>query len=169
MFEYYDSINKIPETRYSSMETILNNFSIELHGEEWFEQKREFFEGEGHNNWVNMITNDPNYHIILYIDKNEVVGFICYQYLEDNSVAICEVQLTKEYRYQGLVKILLSEMMKQIDPTRCNKFVAGINSNNEHSIKTFTHIGMNKVDKHYEISYDKLNKYINKNVSKLTL
>ena len=166
MFEYYDCINKVPEYRYKEMSKILNNFSIELHGQEWYEQRRERFEGEGFNYWLNTITNDPNYHIILYIVDNNIVGFINYQYLDNNQVAICEAQIIKEYRYKGLVKVLLSEMMKQIDPSRCEKFVAGIFSKNEHSINTFTHIGMQLVDNHYEIPYDVLKQYTDKNAVK---
>jgi|GEM_PF-1369546 len=167
MFEYYNSINKIPEYRYKKMAEILNAFSIELHGQEWFEQRRETFENEGYQNWINMITNNPNYHIIIYLKDNNIIGFICYEYTDNKRVCICEVQIIKEYRYKGLVKVLLNEMLKQIDKSKCNTFFGGINPNNEHSISTFTHIGMELKDKFYEISYDKLNNYIN-NVSNLT-
>jgi len=161
MFEYYDSKNKIPEFRYKIMENILNNFSIELHGIKWFEERRKDFEGKGHDNWVNMIRNNSNYHIILYIKDGDIKGFLCYEYLNDNQVMICEIQIIREYRYKGYVKKLLKEMMNQINKDKCNTFLAFINSNNEHSINTFTHIGMINTGKYYEISYDSLNKYLN--------
>ena len=160
MFEYYDSINKIPECRYKVMESILNNFSIELHGIDWFEERRETFEGIGHDNWVNMITNNPNYHIILYLDNNELVGFICYEYMENKKVMISEVQIIREYRYKRLVKTLLNEMINNIDKNKCDTFLAGINSNNEHSVNTFTHVGMVKKDRYYEISCNDLYNYL---------
>ena len=161
MFEYYDYINKIPEDRYKKMSEILNNFSIELHGKEWYEERREVFENEGYQNWINMIRNNPNYHIIMYLEDNNIIGFICYEYTLNNRVCICEVQIIKEYRYKGLVKVLLTKMMEEIDKSKCDTFFAGINSSNDHSINTFTHIGMTKNDKYYEISYDDLNNYVN--------
>ena len=160
MFEYYDYINKIPENRYKKMADILNGFSIELHGQEWFEERRFIFEGIGLQNWIKMITNNPNYHIIMYLKENNIIGFICYEYNENN-VWISEIQIIKEYRYKGVVKILLSEMLKQINPNNCEKFLASINSNNDHSINTFTHMGMKKIGDYYEITYDELNNYIN--------
>ena len=51
---------------------LLHKWTEEPFIQEWFEQRRERFENEGYNNWINMIRNNPNYHIILYlIDNNK--------------------------------------------------------------------------------------------------
>ncbi len=161
MFEYYDEINKIPESRYSVMEEILNNFYIKLHGIDEYNKRKEFIHGEGHKIWLNTIRFTPDYNIILYLIDNDIKGFICYQYVEDNTY-ICEIQLREDYQYKGYVKILLSEMLNQIDKNRCNNFFGSIHPDNEHSINTFTHIGMkyNEDYRRYEISYNDLNNYV---------
>ncbi len=167
MFEYYNSINKIPEYRYEEMNQIMydfhlkitnNNPSFELHGKNF-------------DNWVNMIRNDENYNIILYIENNKIIGLICYGYY-NNELMISEIQIIEEYQYKGLVKILLKEMVKQLDLSRFNGIVCGtIRNDNEHSKQVFTHIGMkpqeednlNKNYKLYKISYDDLVKYLDNN------
>ena len=160
MFEYYNYNKKIPKNRYLEMDKILRTFYIKLHGKEEYNKRKEFFDNEGFDIWLNTIINTPDYNIILYIVDNEIKGFICYQYYEEN-IWICEIQLVEEYQYKGYVKVLLQEMLNQIN-NKCNYFLGSIHPNNEHSINTFTHIGMtyNEDNHRYEISYEKLKKYI---------
>ena len=161
MFEYYDYINKVPKERYLQMDEILRKFFIKLHGIEKYKKRKDFFDNEGFDMWLNTIRNDEDYHIILYLDNNDIIGFICYKFVEDHAW-ICEVQLIEKYQYKGYVKILINEMINHINKEECKYFLGSINDNNEHSKNTFTHIGFNynEDERRYEISYNDLNKYV---------
>ena len=150
MFEIYNSTNKIPEYRYLKMNEILVNFHNKM-------QFNTELTEEGYNHWVNMILNDPNYNIVLYIVDNEIVAFICFCY-SNIGLWLSEIQIIDEYQKKGLTKVLISKMLELADKTKFNNILGSIATKNIHSQEVFTHIGMryNEGKKYYEISYDDL-------------
>ncbi len=162
MFEFYNCNKKIPEYRYLEMNDILLNDYIYRHGIDEYEKKRKILEGEGFEHWKSMILNDPDYNIILYIDNNKIIGFICYIFL-DEKLLLSEVQI----RYECHGKDYLRKMLKKLIEINENKYIktviGAINTNNKKSQDVFTHIGMVNTDKNlFEISFEDLKKWINK-------
>ena len=118
-----------------------------------------------YNKWVEMITNTPNYNILVCKLNNEIVGFIAFMYL-DIGLMISEIQIKREY--QGKFKILKNMLREVLNISIKDKFdykyVFGtINSVNVRSQAVFTHIGFKKQKGIlYRISYKNLLKWIKK-------
>lgn len=162
-FEIYNSINKIPKKRYLEMNDILTNDYIKRNGIEKYNENKERLTHEGFNNWVNMITNDPNYNIVLSLIDNKIIGFVCFMYYEDNKLMLSEVQIIPEYQKKNILKLLLTKVIDVADKSKYTTIVGTINKNNINSQQVFTHIGMiNTKDNLYEISCDNIMKWINK-------
>ena len=162
-FKIYDVNNKIPENRYLEMHQILIDDYVKRNGIDKYNENKEKLTNEGFNNWVNMIRNTPNYNILLYLDSNNVVGFVCFMY-KDNKLILSEVQIMEEYQGKyDILRQLLKKVLELSDKTKYNIISGTINKNNNKSINVFTHIGLiNTNDNWYEISYDKLLKWIKK-------
>lgn len=159
MFEKYNNINKIQKSRYKEMHDILKTDFINRYGIDKYSN----FNEESYNKWINMIRNDTNYNIILYIIDNKIGGFICY-IIDDSKLCLCEVQIKKEYqgKYQ-IFRKMLNELVIDIKDKKITKVVATIDKDNEKSKKVFTHIGMVNTNKNwYEIEYNEFLKWINR-------
>ena len=109
--------------------------------------------------WINMIKTEPGYNIITYEEENKVLGFLNYQ-LINKAMWICEVQVKKENKNQGILKKLLNEFFILNKKYKC--VTIHINQNNKTSRKVFTHIGFKYIGQTiYKINMQTLNNYLN--------
>ena len=109
--------------------------------------------------WINMIKTEPGYNIITYEEENKVLGFLNYQ-LINKEMWICEVQVKKENKNQGILKKLLNEFFILNKKYKC--VTIHINQNNKTSRQVFTHIGFKYIGKTiYKINMQTLNNYLN--------
>ncbi len=114
------------------------------------------------NAWLNMIQNAQNYNILLCFRNNELVGFICYMFV-DIGLMLCEIQIKKEYqgRY-NILKGMLKHVIKN-NKKMCKDIYGTISSKNIKSQLVFKHIGFKNVKGIlYKISIDDLTKWIDK-------
>lgn len=164
MFEFYDcSDNKVPENRYLKMNEILNEDFIRRRGIDKYNERKDFIENEGFEIWKNTILNTKDYYINLYIVDNDVVAFICFQYVGED-VVICEIQIIEEYKGKdNIFRKLLLSMYDHIKDKNIKNIIGYINDNNDKSRGVFTHVGMVHVEKlKYQMPYDTLVKYLKK-------
>lgn len=109
--------------------------------------------------WINMIKTEPGYNIITYEEENKVLGFLNYQ-LINKEMWICEVQVKKENKNQGILKKLLNEFFILNKKYKC--VTIHINQNNKTSRQVFTHIGFKYIGQTiYKINMQTLNNYLN--------
>lgn len=98
-----------------------------------------------YGSWFNMISNTPNYNILLCLKNTELVGFICYMYI-DRGLMLSEVQIKE--KYQGKYDILRKMLKQVIDRSNkelYNDVYATISSRNIKSQAVFKHIGFENV------------------------
>lgn len=146
IFKKFDYINKITLNYTLDMYEILTKYyQKELTNEEF-------------NNWFHMITNDKNYNIIICIDKNKMVGFLCYMIINNNLI-ICEIQIIPDYQKKyGIFRKLFKQIKTNeiIDKVKCT-----IKETNTHSIECFTNMGMiNTSGLWYEMNYNNFKNWL---------
>jgi hypothetical protein len=114
-----------------------------------------------YNKWFdNCITKNKD-KTILYLNKNEVGGYLQYGFNNDY-IILSEIQIKKEH--QGNKKTFRSLMGSFIENVnKDSKIRIKINPNNKKSIDVFKHIGFVEINPgQYEISGDKLISWINR-------
>ena len=157
-FELYDFDNKITKKRYDPIHKILVENEDVITG-------RDNSSIEMYNKWAEMITNTPNYNILVCLIDDEVVGFIAFMYL-DIGLMLSEIQIKKEY--QGKYKILKNMLREVLEISIKDKFkykdvLGTISDKNIKSQEVFTHIGFKRKEGIlYKISYKNLMKWIEK-------
>lgn len=158
LFKHYNYINKISFENCKLMHNILKADYIKKNNINLYNKMN--YETDGFQKWINMISNDKNYNIILCFDKEKLIGFLTYMIIEQNLI-LCEIQIIPEYQKKyRIFRKLLTEIPKldNISKVKCT-----IKKNNLHSIECFTNIGMkNTNDLWYEIDYNNFIKWINK-------
>ena len=103
IFKNFDYINKITLNYTLDMYEILTkNYQKELTNEEF-------------NKWFNMITNNKNYNIIICLDNNTLVGFLCYMII-DNDLIISEIQIIPSYQKKYGIFRKLFKQIEQLFP-----------------------------------------------------
>lgn len=113
--------------------------------------------------WVNMIKNTENYNILICKKDTEIIGFVCYTFL-DIGLMLSEVQIKKDY--QGKYDIL-RKMLKQVIDKSNKKLYSNvygtISSKNIKSQNVFKHIGFkNTKGILYKININDLMSWINR-------
>ena len=157
-FELYDFDNKITKKRYDPIHKILVENEDVITG-------RDNSSIEMYNKWAEMITNTPNYNILVCLIDDEVVGFIAFMYL-DIGLMLSEIQIKKEY--QGKYKILKNMLREVLEISIKDKFkykdvLGTISDKNIKSQEVFTYIGFKRKEGIlYKISYKNLMKWIEK-------
>ena len=139
-FKHYNHNNKINLNYALNMHDILTkNYKKKISKEEF-------------NKWFNMITNNKNYNIIICLDNNTLVGFLCYMII-DNDLIISEIQIIPSYQKKyGIFRKLFNEIQKC---KNINKVKCTIKKTNTHSIECFTKMGMiNTSGLWYEMNYN---------------
>lgn len=99
---------------------------------------------ETYNEWVNMIRTTKDYNILICLDNNLLVGFVCYTYL-DIGLMLSEIQIKKEYQVKhNILKNMLRNILVNTNNTY-SKVYATINNDNTKSKEVFTHIGFKNI------------------------
>lgn len=116
---------------------------------------------EMYNEWVNMIRTTEDYNILICLDNNLLVGFVCYTYL-DIGLMLSEIQIKKEYQGKhNILKNMLRNILVNTNNTY-SKVYATINNDNTKSKEVFTHIGFKNIKGIlYEIDKTNLMKWTN--------
>lgn len=115
---------------------------------------------EMYNEWVNMIRTTKDYNILICLDNNLLVGFICYTYL-DIGLMLSEIQIKKEYQGKHILKNMIKNVLMNTNNTY-SKVYATINNDNTKSKEVFTHIGFKNIKGIlYEIDKTNLMKWTN--------
>lgn len=116
-----------------------------------------------YESWHNMISNTSNYNILLCFKNMELVGFICYMYM-DMGLMLSEIQIKEEY--QGKYDILRKMLKQVIDRSNkelYNDVYGTISSRNIKSQSVFKHIGFENINGAlYKININNLILWINK-------
>lgn len=116
---------------------------------------------ETYNEWVNMIRTTKDYNILICLDNNLLVGFVCYTYL-DIGLMLSKIQIKKEYQGKhNILKNMLRNILVNTNNTYF-KVYATINNDNTKSKEVFTHIGFKNIKGVlYEIDKTNLMKWTN--------
>lgn len=113
--------------------------------------------------WVNMIKNTKGYNMLLCFMNHELIGFICYMYMDDG-LMLSEVQIKKEYqgRYNILRK-MLQQLVNNTNKDLYSDIYGTISSKNKKSQLVFKHVGFENVRGIlYKININDLTKWINR-------
>lgn len=118
---------------------------------------------ENQKRWFNMIKTTSNYYVILYLENNQVIGFLNFC-INNNKLWISEIQIKNEYKNKGILKKLIKKFVTLKQAKNFNSVIIHINKKNNLSKKVFSHIGFKLVKESiYSIDLLKLIKWVNKN------
>lgn len=118
---------------------------------------------ENQKRWFNMIKTTSNYYVILYLENNQVIGFLNFC-INNNKLWISEIQIKNEYKNKGILKKLIKKFVTLKQAKNFNSVIIYINKKNNLSKKVFSHIGFKLVKESiYSIDLLKLIKWVNKN------
>lgn len=116
---------------------------------------------ENQKRWFNMIKTTSNYYVILYIENNQVIGFL-YFCINNNKLWISEIQIKNEYKNKGILKKLIKKFVTLKQVKNFNSVIIHINEENNLSKKVFSHIGFKLIKESiYSINLLKLIKWAN--------
>lgn len=113
--------------------------------------------------WLNMIENTQNYNMLLCFKNEELVGFICYTYI-DIGLMLSEVQIKKEYQGKyDILRKMLKQVIDKSDKRLYSDVYGTISSKNLKSQNVFKHIGFeNTKGILYKININTLINWINR-------
>lgn len=116
---------------------------------------------ENQKRWFNMIKTTSNYYVILYIENNQVIGFLNFC-INNNKLWISEIQIKNEYKNKGILKRLTKKFVTLKQIKNFNSVIIHINKENNLSKKVFSHIGYKLVKESiYSIDLLKLVEWVN--------
>lgn len=116
---------------------------------------------ENQKRWFNMIKTTSNYYVILYIENNQVIGFLNFC-INNNKLWISEIQIKNEYKNKGILKRLTKKFVTLKQVKNFNSVIIHINEENNLSKKVFSHIGFKLIKESiYSINLLKLIKWAN--------
>lgn len=116
---------------------------------------------ENQKRWFNMIKTTSNYYVILYIENNQVIGFLNFC-INNNKLWISEIQIKNEYKNKGILKKLIKKFVTLKQVKNFNSVIIHINEENNLSKKVFSHIGFKLIKESiYSINLLKLIKWAN--------
>ena len=108
-----------------------------------------------------MIKTTSNYYVILYIENNQVIGFLNFC-INNNKLWISEIQIKNEYKNKGILKRLTKKFVTLKQIKNFNSVIIHINKENNLSKKVFSHIGYKLVKESiYSIDLLKLVEWVN--------
>lgn len=118
---------------------------------------------ETYNKWFDMIKNTPNYYILVCMMGEEVVGFLCYTYV-DFGLMLSEVQIKSEFQGKyNILKNMIKYFLGNIDREINNEIYGTISSKNIKSQNIFKHIGFENIKGVlYKINVKTLDEWVNK-------
>ena len=82
----------------------------------------------------------PKENIIVYEDKNDIVGFLQYLKLYD-TLEIINIFVKEEYRKQGIAK----KMIDYLTDESINHILLEVRKSNTNAIEFYKHIGFNEI------------------------
>ena len=82
----------------------------------------------------------PKENIIVYEDKNDIVGFLQYLKLYD-TLEIINIFVKEEYRKQGIAK----KMIDYLTDENINHILLEVRKSNVNAIEFYKHIGFNEI------------------------
>ena len=116
---------------------------------------------ENQKRWFNMIKTTSNYYVILYIENNQVIGYLNFC-INNNKLWISEIQIKNEYKNKGILKRLTKKFVTLKQVKNFNSVIIHINEENNLSKKVFSHIGFKLIKESiYSINLLKLIKWAN--------
>ena len=96
------------------------------------------------NEAIKKLLDDGAIFKMIKID-NKIVAFT--EYLkEDNRIFLSKLYIHKDYRHQGLGKILLNDCIEYARNNSCDSIYLTVNKNNINSINIYNHLGFKKID-----------------------
>ena len=91
----------------------------------------------------NLMDNNAIFNMIKIDD--DIVAFN--EYLkDDNRIFLSKLYVHKDYRHQGLGKIMLEECIRYGKENNCECIYLTVNKNNTDSINTYKHLGFKVID-----------------------
>ena len=116
------------------------------------------------NIWINNMKNEKDYHILLYKENDEIIGFLNYgSFNGENWIA--EIQIDNKEKNKGITKKLLKRFYN-LNKNKIKEVYAFINPNNNLSKEVFiNHVGFSKLNNYknrYILSFNDLKKYLEK-------
>ena len=114
--------------------------------------------------WINNLKKEDNYHMLLYKENDEIIGFLNYGFInEENWIA--EIQIDNKEKNKGITKKLLKRFYN-LNKNKIKEVYAFINPYNNLSKEVFiNHVGFKKPDGYknrYILTINDLKNYLEK-------